>query len=159
MSNSNHRRTILKSFEYAFQGLAYVLKRERNMKIHFAAALGAIIFSVAVGIDAENMLWIFLAIALVMITEILNTFFEELLDFVNPQYSEAVKHMKDMAAGGVLMAAIFAIVVAIGVFGKRFGYDLYWVSETVFLVYLFLVIVLVLGGGKKNEKNKSGNHR
>jgi len=139
--------------------VAYVLKRERNMKIHFASALGVILFSMMIGVNAENMLWIFLAIALVLITEILNTFFEELLDFISPQYSKAVKHMKNMAAGGVLMAAVFAIVVAIGVFGKRFGYDLYWVSEVVFLTYIFIVIILLFTGGEKDEKDKSGNHR
>ena len=151
------RHSLFKSFEYAFQGLAYVLRSERNMKIHFVSALGVVVFSMIVGVDVEGMLWIFLAIALVLITEILNTFFEELLDFLNPQYSEPVKHMKNMAAGGVLMAAVFAIVVAIGVFGKRFGHDLCWVSEIVFLIYMLVIAILFLVDGEKSGKNKSSD--
>ncbi len=135
-----------------------MLKKERNMKIHFVAALGVILFSALLQVSSEDMLWIFLAIALVMITEILNTFFEKLLDLLNPEYNVVVKRLKDMSAAGVLMASIFAVVVALAVFGKRFGVNLYWLSEVIFLVYLVMVIVLSLGGDN-NEKDKSGSGR
>ncbi len=158
-SHKGTNHGLLKSFKYAFEGLSYVLKRERNMKIHFLSATGVIIFSMVIGLDAESALWVFLAIALVLITEIFNTFFEELLDFVNPQYSKAVKHMKDMAASGVLVAAVFAIVVTIQVFGKRFNHNLSWISEVVLLGYMLMVAILTITGGGKSEKNKGSDRR
>ncbi len=139
--------------------MAYVLKKERNMKIHFIVALGVIFFAALLQIDSQDMLWIFLAIALVMITEILNTFFEKLLDMVEPNYSVVVKHLKDMSAAGVLMASVFAVVVALAVFGKKFGVDLYWLSEAIFTIYLVVIVVLYLSGGDKGEEDKSGGNR
>ncbi|PMP79466.1 MAG: diacylglycerol kinase, partial [Mesoaciditoga sp.] len=92
---------MIDSFKYAFNGMAHALSTQRNMKIHFASAIVVVFISLVLKLEADEFLWIFLAITLVLLSETFNSFFEEFLDFVNPQYSEKVKHMKDMAAGGV----------------------------------------------------------
>ncbi|BBJ27242.1 diacylglycerol kinase family protein [Athalassotoga saccharophila] len=146
------RRTLINSFKYAFNGMAHALSTQRNMKIHFASAAAVIIVSLILKLEADEFLWIFLAITLVLLSETFNSFFEEFLDFVNPQYSEKVKHMKDMAAGGVLTAAIFAVTVAIIIFGKRFGINLALYASLVLFAYLFYIFIIFFKGGK-NGKN------
>ncbi len=136
------RRSLISSFKYAFNGISHVLKTQRNMKIHFATAGAVVVVSLFLRLEVDEFLWIFLAITLVLVSEIFNSFFEEFLDFVNPQYHESVKHMKDMAAGGVLTASIFAITVAIIIFGKRFGFDLSIYASIVLFAYLFFVFLI-----------------
>lgn len=139
--------------------MAHILKKERNMKIHFSAAIGVVIFAMFIGVGMEDILWIFLAIALVIMSEALNTFFEELLDLLNPNYNKTVKHMKDIAAGTVLTASVFSIIVAVMVFGKRFGSDQSLTAVIVLFVYFILIFLLSFFGGEKSEKDKSGNSR
>ncbi|MGC8611891.1 MAG: diacylglycerol kinase family protein [Athalassotoga sp.] len=145
---------MIDSFKYAFNGMAHALSTQRNMKIHFASAIVVVFISLVLKLEADEFLWIFLAITLVLLSETFNSFFEEFLDFVNPQYSEKVKHMKDMAAGGVLTAAIFAITVAIIIFGKRFGVNLSLYASLVLFAYLFYIfMVSVFFKGGKSGKN------
>ncbi len=148
------RRSLINSFKYAFNGMAHTLSTQRNMKIHFVSAAAVVLVSLILRLEADEFLWIFLAITLVLLAETFNSFFEEFLDFVNPQYSEKVKHMKDMAAGGVLTAAIFAIMVAIIIFGKRFGLSLSLYASLVLFAYLFYVLIVsIFFKGEKNGKN------
>ncbi len=150
------RRNLLSSFKYAFEGMSHALKSQRNMKIHFVTAGTVVAVSLILKLEVDEFLWIFLAITLVLVSEIFNSFFEEFLDFVSPQYHEAVKHMKDMAAGSVLTAAIFAVTVAIIIFGKRFGFNLSVYASIVLFAYLFFVFFIsVFFKEKKNKEDKS----
>jgi diacylglycerol kinase (ATP) len=54
--------------------------------------------------------------ALVMCAEMLNTALERLCDMVCPQYSDFIRHSKDVAAGGVLVACLFAAAAGLVVF-------------------------------------------
>ncbi|MHB1413438.1 MAG: diacylglycerol kinase, partial [Thermoleophilia bacterium] len=40
-----YRRSTLKSFTWAFEGIVHTLRTQRNMKIHFAVAFSVIIAS------------------------------------------------------------------------------------------------------------------
>jgi|UniRef100_A0A7V3RFR0 diacylglycerol kinase (ATP) len=153
-------RSLVDSFKYAFNGMVHVLKTQRNMKIHFTAAGAVVIVSLILQLEADEFLWIFLAITLVLMAETFNSFFEEFLDFVNPQYHESVKHMKDMAAGSVLTAAIFAVVVAVIIFGKKFGVDLSMDASLVLFGYLgFIFLLSLLSKGGKDGKDKGSSGR
>ena len=69
------------------------------------------------GITKTEWLFVVVAIALVIITEMLNTAIEFLVDFVSPEYNELAGKVKDIAAGAVLFAALMAAVIGILVFG------------------------------------------
>jgi diacylglycerol kinase len=64
--------------------------------------------------------WIIIAIALVFITEMLNTSIEFLTDLVSPNYHPLAKNTKDVAAGAVLVAAIIAIILGLMIFLPKF---------------------------------------
>lgn len=104
------------SFGHALRGLAHVLQTQRNARIHLGVAVLVALFGLAVGLHASAWLWLAQAIALVWITEVLNTAVEYLCDVVSPEHSQAVKRAKDIAAGAVLIAAAYAVIVGLGVF-------------------------------------------
>lgn len=62
--------------------------------------------------------WLFLifAIALVLVSEIVNTSIEEIVNFISPEFNKQAGRIKDLGAAFVMMAAIFAIVTGIIIF-------------------------------------------
>ena len=116
-----YQRSIWDSFRLAGQGLIFVFNTERNMKIHCAFAVMAVVCSVVFRIQAIEFIFIILSITLVMIAETANTAFELLLDFVHgDRYHPDVKMLKDVAAGGVFIATVNAVVVGLVIFLPRF---------------------------------------
>jgi len=113
-------RARLASFKYAFQGLGHVLRAEHNFVVHLAAAIAVIALGAILQISKAEWLIIILCIGLVLITEILNTAIEWLVDLVSPQRNEKAGKIKDIAAAGVLIAALVALVVGIVVFVPYF---------------------------------------
>lgn len=74
----------------------------------FIAIFGGIYFELA----RSEWLWIALAICLVFICELFNTSIEKVVDKASPEQSELARRSKDLAAGAVLISALFAIIVA-----------------------------------------------
>ncbi|OUS08251.1 diacylglycerol kinase [Rhodobacterales bacterium 52_120_T64] len=106
----------LKSFRYAGAGLMFLLKSEPHARIHLLATTLVIITAIAFDVTRQDWLWLTLAITLVWAFEAMNTAIEHLCDLVSPEQSESVKRAKDVAAGAVLIAAIAAVIIGIGVF-------------------------------------------
>ena len=102
---------LYKSFYAAFTGLYTAIKQERNIKIHFSAAV--IITIVGLILEINSWKWVAqtLVIGLVISLEMVNTAIEELTDLVSPEYSRIAGKVKDIAAGAVLFAAITSVIV------------------------------------------------
>jgi diacylglycerol kinase len=112
-------RNRIKSFSYAFRGLKTFFQTQHNAWIHALATVIVIILGNMVKLSTAEWLWIGLAIALVFITEMLNTAIEFLTDLVSPEYQPLAKKTKDVAAGAVLIAAFFAVIIGILVFTSK----------------------------------------
>ena len=102
----------MESFRHAFRGLGLVLARERNARIHLAAAVVALVAAALLGLTRAEIALVVVTIALVLLAEVVNTALERLLDLVHPGQSEQVRTIKDMSAGAVLITAIGALAVA-----------------------------------------------
>ena len=107
------------SFGCAFKGIISVWRTERNMKIHLAAAVLALVLGGFLRLSWQEFLFVGMAIALVMMAEAFNTAIETVVDLVSPEHNQLAGRAKDIAAGAVLLAAIFALVVGLVVFGRR----------------------------------------
>ena len=59
---------------------------------------------------------VWLAIGGVLAAEALNSSIEALADVVSPGYNEAIKRVKDLAAGAVLLLALAAAIVGLIIF-------------------------------------------
>lgn len=106
----------LTSFRYAFRGLKMVISRERNARIHVVAAVLALIVSLILRISWYEFGLIIAMISLVFFAEIVNTAIERTLDTMATENNQIVKVVKDMTAGGVLVTAFAAVIVAACVF-------------------------------------------
>lgn len=107
----------LASFRHAFRGLRMVVSRERNAKIHVAAAAVAVVAAIILRISLSELALIIAVIAMVFFAEVVNTAIERTLDTMSRDNHQVVKVVKDMTAGGVLVTAMAAVIVAICIFG------------------------------------------
>jgi diacylglycerol kinase (ATP) len=111
--------TLLVAFRYAFAGIGYLLWTQRNAKIHIALGLAAVVLGLLLRIERGEWLALVLVIALVLVTEGVNTAVEAAVDLASPGYHPLAKTAKDVAAGTVLLAAIASIIVGLIVFLPR----------------------------------------
>lgn len=105
-------RNLMDSFNFAFQGIIYALKTQRNMQIHVFAAVMVLLLSLFFHLTRLELVILIATIALVLVTEMINTAIEAAIDLMTDQYNIFAKIAKNVAAGAVLIAAINAIVVA-----------------------------------------------
>ena len=108
---------ILRSFGYAFSGLWYLVRTQRNARIEIAVGVAACALAAWLRIDREDWAILAITIAIVLMAEGLNTAIEVAVDLSTPQLHPRAKICKDVAAGMVLIAAIGSVVVGILIFG------------------------------------------
>ncbi len=110
------RRNLLHSFNWAFDGIVHALRYERNMWIHFAIAGLVLIAGLFLALSRLEVVALLVAISFVLITEMLNTAVEHIVDLITDANDPRAKIAKDVAAGAVLIAAVNAVAVAYLVF-------------------------------------------
>lgn len=116
---------LVRSFSCAIEGIAYTVKTQRNMQIHLAAAVLALAASWWLDVPLRDGLLVLFAIALVFGLELVNTAIEAAVDLASPKRHAKAKVAKDAAAGAVLVAACFALLIGLAVFGPPL-YDKIW---------------------------------
>jgi|EndMetStandDraft_4_1072995.scaffolds.fasta_scaffold395960_2 diacylglycerol kinase (ATP) len=104
-------RARLKSFVYAGRGLRWLIQDEHNARVHLAASVIVVSIGLFLRISLADWRWLILAIALVWLAEAFNTTIEELCDRISPEFDIAIGRIKDLAAGGVLVASIAAMLI------------------------------------------------
>ena len=108
---------VLKSFNYAFNGISYVLKTSRNFKIHLIFAVTSLMIGLLLQISQSNYVILIATIMSVLILEILNTSIESIVDLVvKKEFSSFAKISKDTSAGAVLLASINSVIIAVYIF-------------------------------------------
>ena len=107
---------LIDSFNYAAEGIIHVLRTQRNLRIHFLIAIVVIGAAVALGAQRLELIALLLAIAFVLVAEMVNTAIEGAIDVSTTSFDPNAKLAKDVAAGAVLIAAITAIAIGYLVF-------------------------------------------
>jgi len=110
-------RSLKKSFKYAFNGLAFCFKTQKNMVIHAMAGLLVLALAWWLGISTTEKLFLLMAIFLVIILETINTALEKAVDVATRDFNHVAHIAKDVAAGAVLLGAFFAVIVGLLVMG------------------------------------------
>ncbi len=109
-------RNLLKSFVYAFRGIGYMIRNERNMRIHITCLIymfSILIFSDWFIISKTEYVLLLLASALVLAAETFNTAIENAVNLYGEKRTEFGRVAKDAAAGAVLISAIFSVIIGI----------------------------------------------
>ena len=111
--------TLLQALNNGFDGIIWVLRTQRNMRVHFLAGAAALVLAVVLGVSRVDLLAVVLAIALVLVSEMINTALEAAVDLAMPDEHPLAKIAKDVAAGGVLISAACSLAVGYLVFADR----------------------------------------
>lgn len=109
----NFTRGRIFSFKYAFSGLRYVVRSQRNAWIHAAITIAVLILAVLLKISLVEWGILLLAIGLVWTAEIFNTALEAVVDLASPDTHPLAKIAKDTSAAAVLFSAIISVLIGL----------------------------------------------
>jgi diacylglycerol kinase len=109
-----------KALRYAWQGLAYMFRTQPNSWIQGAIWVVVTIVGLWFGLTGGEWCAAVLAMALVWITEALNTAIEDVVDLASPERHVLAGRAKDVGAASVLVATVAAGIVGLVIFGPRF---------------------------------------
>ena len=104
------------SVQFAIQGMKQFFSRDRNGKIQTVIGLIAILLGFIVSITPSQWLVVLFCIGLVISLEMINSAIEQFCDLVTTDYHPGIKIVKDVAAGAVLVASIFSLVIGLIIF-------------------------------------------
>jgi len=109
----------VESFRCAARGVRLMLRSQHNAWLHAVASCCVLIVGGLCMLDRDEWCWIILAIMAVWTAEALNTALEFLADVAAPEFHPLVGYAKDVAAGGVLIAAGGSAVIGVLVLGPH----------------------------------------
>lgn len=109
-------KPFFKGFAHAWNGLQKAIASEFNLKVHLVAAICVIAIGFIVHLSTIEWSIIIGCIALVIVSELLNTAIEKLVDLVSPTHHPQAGLVKDIAAGAVLVCAIASVIIGCIIF-------------------------------------------
>lgn len=114
------------TFKNARKGFRLVLKSEMNIRVHVVMAFLVLFFAYMLDFSAIEFCLVLFAIAIVIVSEMLNTAIEFTLDSIyHNRYSRMVGMAKDISAGAVMFASLIAGIIGVILFGKHLlGYTM-----------------------------------
>ena len=143
-SNSN----FLDAWKNAIDGIIYATTTQRNVKIQLVIAVLVVIISLFFDLSRAEFLCFLFTIILILLAEMFNTAIETVVDLYVDVYHPKAKIAKDVAAGGVVITAINALIVGYFLFfdkisdiGLNFIENI--VNSPVHLAFAAIVIVVI----------------
>ncbi|MDO4542170.1 MAG: diacylglycerol kinase family protein [Bacillota bacterium] len=109
-------KNIAESFYHAGQGLIHCIKYERNIRIHLLMAVIALILGLVLKINHYEFLVLFLLIAVVIVSEMINTAIENVVDMITEDFHPLAKVVKDITAGAVMFSCLVAVCIGLIIF-------------------------------------------
>ncbi|MDD3904968.1 MAG: diacylglycerol kinase [Candidatus Omnitrophica bacterium] len=141
-------RRLVESFNAAVEGFVYVLKTERNMRIHFLTALFFILLGIYLNFTYLELLALCITITLVLAAEMLNTAIELTVDLVKSEFHPIARVIKDVSAGAVLLTSVNAAIVGYMLFLSKLPFNVSAAMENVRRSpwhITFITLILVFG--------------
>ncbi len=106
-----------RSFGYAFSGMWFMLRTQRNAWIHALASLMVLLLATWLRLPARDWAVLIIAIAMVWTSEFINTALEAAVDLACPQHHHLARRGKDVGAAAVLIAALSSILIGLLILG------------------------------------------
>jgi diacylglycerol kinase len=101
---------LASSFAYALNGIKACFVKEANFRIHVFIGAFVVIAGIYINISAVEWILILICMMFVLVMEMINSALEKLCDVVHKEIHPGIKITKDIAAGAVLLSAIFASI-------------------------------------------------
>lgn len=144
-------KRLVKSANYAIEGILHSAKTERHLRYHLYAASSVLLLSYIIGVSRLDFLVIALVTIIVILAELLNTAIEAVTDLLSPEKTEKAKVAKDVAAGAVLITALGAATIGYIIlmpYIKTWFHEGFYIArhseEEVSIIALILVLILVV---------------
>lgn len=103
---------IMRSFACALRGLREAFKRDLSFRLEVYGGMVVIAFIVLFApLSATELLFVILGYALILIAELVNTAFEQVLERLHPERHELIGIGKDIASAAVFIAVLFLLLV------------------------------------------------
>lgn len=99
------------AFDFAFQGILYATRTQRNMRVHLVAGSLALFAALELRLERAYVAVVVIVIVLVIALELLNTAVEAIVDLMTANHHPLAKIAKDASAGAVLVASMGALIV------------------------------------------------
>lgn len=119
---------FFRGFKYAFKGIIYAINHERNMRIHIVVTVYLLYFLSYYRISDMKMAVVLLVTALVLSLELVNTAVERVCNLYTTNKNRLIGIAKDVSAGAVLVAAVFAVAIA---------FFILWEPDTIWKIIVF----------------------
>ena len=104
-------KIFLERTNNAVEGILHTAKTQRHLRYHLYAAASVLVVCYILGIGRTDFLIISIAVILVLLSEMMNTAVEYVVDMISPEYSEQARIAKDIGAGAVFITAFGAVVI------------------------------------------------
>jgi diacylglycerol kinase len=112
-------KAFIKRVGYALVGWRYFFSKEANGQIQAVVSILVVIAGITLQISLQDWLWVLLCIGLVIGLEMVNTAIETLANRLHPEKHDAIKIVKDVAAGSVLWASCISVVIGAIIFAPK----------------------------------------
>lgn len=113
-------RNFLESVKHCLDGIFYAISKERNFKIEVICGIVALIVAFGLEFSRLEFILVLMCISSVLACELINTAIERCVDLVTEEVRELAKYAKDVAAGAVLIASFFALVIGLILYLPKF---------------------------------------
>lgn len=107
---------FLNSFKFAFEGVIFASKSERNFRFHLLAAIAVILAGMFSHLSTVEWIILILCISGMLSLELVNSALERIVDLASPEIHVLAKLAKDMSAAAVLVFACASAIIGILIF-------------------------------------------
>ncbi len=146
-------RSFLQSLNEAVDGFVYVIRHERNMRVHFLFAFMVLILALFLGVSRLEWIVLTSVTCLVLVAEMINTAIEHTIDLVKTEFHPAARLIKHISAGAVLVMAVNALIVGFLIFSRYWGspfhaaaHGIKYASWHLAFASILVAIFFVVGG-------------
>ncbi len=146
--NKTKNDNFLDAWKNAIRGIIYATTTQGNIKKQLVIAVLVLIISLFFELSKAEFLIFMFTIVLIIFAEMVNTAVETVVDLYTDLYHPKAKIAKDVAAGGVVITAIFAVIVAYFLFfdkisdiGLQFIRNI--ANSPVHLAFAAIIIVII----------------
>lgn len=142
------KQSFVRSMNAAVEGILYTFRSERNMKIHYLASFLVLIASLFCNFTKLEFIMMLGSITMVVICEMINTAVEKTVDLCTQEFHPLAKIAKDVAAGAVLVSALYSVVVAYILFYNKLttftGYLVFRIRESELHITLICIVIVLI---------------
>lgn len=152
---------IIDAWTNAFNGIIYATTTQGNIRKQLLIAVVVMLVSLLFNLTRAEFLCLMFTVILIILAEMFNTAIETVVDLYTDLYHPKAKIAKDVAAGGVVITAINALIVAYFLFfdkisdiGLNFIRNLANSPVHMAFIGIFLITILVISLKAASSTNK-----